>query len=154
MLKGYIDAYKVFNDQHFLDIAIKNATFIQTKQLQENGSLNHNYKNGQSTINGYLEDYATVIDAYISLYEATLNEKWLTTSKQLADYSFDHFYDSERAMFYFTSDEDQNLITRKMEIEDNVIPASNSIMAKNLFMLSHYYSNSYYLKVSKLYNFS
>ena len=149
MLKGYIDAYKVFNDQHFLDIAIKNATFIQTKQLQENGSLNHNYKNGQSTINGYLEDYATVIDAYISLYEATLNEKWLTTSKQLADYSFDHFYDSERAMFYFTSDEDQNLITRKMEIEDNVIPASNSIMAKNLFMLSHYYSNSYYLKVSK-----
>ena len=36
-----------------------------------------------------------------------------------------------------------------MEIEDNVIPASNSIMAKNLFLLSHYYSNSYYLKVSQ-----
>jgi len=52
-------------------------------------------------------------------------------------------------MFYFTSDEDKDLITRKMEIEDNVIPASNSIMAKNLFKLSHYYSNNYYLKVSK-----
>jgi len=149
MLKGYIDAYAAFNEKHFLDIAIKNATFIYTKQLQENGSLNHNYKNGKSTINGYLEDYATVIDAYIALYEITFNEVWLNTAKQLTDYTFDHFYDTEKFMFYFTSDEDANLITRKMEIEDNVIPASNSIMAKNLFKLSHYYSNNYYSKVSK-----
>lgn len=149
MLRGYIDAYTVFNEKHFLDIAVKNATFIYTKQLQENGSLNHNYKNGKSTINGYLEDYATVIDAYIALYEITFNELWLNTAKQLTDYTFDHFYDVEKSMFYFTSDEDANLITRKMEIEDNVIPASNSIMAKNLFKLSHYYSNNYYLKVSK-----
>ena len=149
MLKGYINAYTVFNEQHFLDVAIKNATFIYSKQLQANGNLNHNYKNGKSTINGYLEDYATVIDAYIALYEATFNEMWLNTAKQLTDYTFDHFYDIERAMFYFTSNEDPNLITRKMEVEDNVIPASNSIMARNLFKLSHYYSNSYYLKVSK-----
>lgn len=149
MLKGYIDAYTVFNEQHFLDVAIKNAKFIYSKQLQNNGNLNHSYKNGKSTINGYLEDYATVIEAYISLYEATFNETWLKTAKQLTDYSFDHFFDLENSMFYFTSDEDTDLITRKTEIEDNVIPASNSIMAKNLFKLSHYYSNSHYLKVSK-----
>jgi hypothetical protein len=149
MLKGYIDAYKVFDNPHFLEIAIKNATFILSKQLQENGNLNHTYKNGKSSINGYLEDYATVINAFIALYEVTLNEKWLTNAKQLTDYTFDHFFDTQNSMFYFTSDEDHNLITRKMEIEDNVIPASNSIMAKNLFLLSHYYSNSYYLKVSK-----
>ncbi len=149
MLKGYVDAYKVFNEQSFLDVAIKNATFIYSKQLNENGSLNHSYKEGKSTINGYLEDYSTVIDAFISLYEATLNEQWLSTAKQLTDYSFDHFYDTNKSMFYFTSDEDTDLIARKMEIEDNVIPASNSIMANNLFRLSHYYSNSYYLKTSK-----
>jgi len=149
MLKGYINAYTVFNEKRFLDVAVKNATFIYTKQLQENGNLNHNYKNGKSSINGYLEDYATVIDAYIALYEATFNELWLNTAKQLTDYTFDHFYDSDKVMFYFTSDKDTNLIARKMEIEDNVIPASNSIMARNLFKLSHYYSNSYYLKVSK-----
>jgi len=149
MLKGYINAYSVFKEPHFLEIAIKNATFIYTKQLQESGSLNHNYKNGKSTINGYLEDYATVIDAYISLYEATFNEMWLNTAKQLTDYTFDHFFDLERSMFYFTSDEDTDLITRKMETEDNVIAASNSIMANNLFKLSHYYSNNHYLKVSK-----
>jgi len=149
MLKGYIDAFKVFNEPHFLEVAIKNATFIYTKQLQESGNLNHSYKNGSSTINGFLEDYATVIDAYISLYEVTVNEFWLQTAKQLTDYSLDHFFNRERAMFYFTSDEDTDLITRKMEIEDNVISASNSIMANNLFKLSHYYSNSYFLKISK-----
>lgn len=149
MLKGYVDAYTAFNEERFLDTAIKNAKFIYTKQLQEHGNLNHSYKEGKSTINGYLEDYATVIDAYIALYEATLNELWLNTAKQLTDYTFDHFYDSEKHMFYFTSDEDPNLITRKMEIEDNVISSSNSIMANNLFKLSHYYSNNHYLKVSK-----
>lgn len=149
MLKGYVDAYKVFNENRFLDAAIKNALFISSKQLNDDGSLSHSYKEGKSTINGYLEDYSTVIDAFISLYEATLNERWLSTAKQLADYSFDHFFETEKSMFFFTSDEDTDLITRKMEIEDNVIPASNSIMANNLFRLSHYYSNSYYLKTSK-----
>jgi len=149
MLKGYVDAYKVFNNSHFLEIALKNAQFIVSKQLTADGGLNHSYKNGKSTINGYLEDYATVIDAFIDLYQATLNEKWLTSAKQLTDYTFDHFFDQKNHMFYFTSDKDAALITRKFEIEDNVIPASNSIMANNLFKLSHYYSNPYYLKVSK-----
>jgi hypothetical protein len=149
MLKGYVNAYAVFNEQRFLDAAIKNATFIYTKQIQEDGNLNHSYKNGKSTINAYLEDYATVIDAYISLYEVTFNETWLSAAKQLADYAFDHFFDVDRVMFYFTSNQDADLIARKMEIEDNVMPASNSIMANNLFKLGHYYSNSYYLKVSE-----
>jgi hypothetical protein len=149
MLKGYIDAYQAFDNPQFLDVALKNAQFIVSKQFTADGGLNHNYKNGKSTINGYLEDYATVIDAFIDLYQVTLNEKWLTTAKQLTDYTFDHFFDQKKHMFYFTSDKDAALITRKMDIEDNVIPASNSIMANNLFKLSHYYSNSYYLKVSK-----
>jgi uncharacterized protein YyaL (SSP411 family) len=45
----------------------------------------------------------------------------------------------EKNMFYFTSEDDPKLLTRNIEYRDNVIPASNSIMAKNLFKLSHYY---------------
>ena len=52
-------------------------------------------------------------------------------------------------MFFFTSNKDEKLITRKIETEDNVMPSSNSIMAKNLFKLSHYFDNEYYLKISK-----
>jgi len=149
MLKGYIDAYRVFNDSHFLDVALKNAKFMESSLLKEDGTLYRNFKNGKASINGYLEDYSAIIDAYISLYEVTLDEKWLQLSKNLADTSFDYFFDSTSKMFYFTSNKDTQLIARKMEIEDNVMPSSNSMMAKNLFKLSHYFDNEYYLKTSK-----
>ncbi len=144
MLKGYVDAYRVFGNEDYLASAEKNANFITNNQLRENGGLNHNYKNGKSTINGYLEDYATTIDAFITLYENTLNEKWLTISRDLANYTFDHFYDDKNKMFYFTSNEDESLVSRSIEYRDNVIPASNSIMAKNLFKLSHYFDNEHF----------
>ena len=149
MLKGYIDAYRVFNNSDYLASAEKNANFIINNQLREDGGLNHNYKNGKSTINGYLEDYATTIDAFITLYENTLDEKWLTTSRDLANYTFDHFFDEKSKMFYFTSNEDDALVSRSIEYRDNVIAGSNSIMAKNLLKLSHYFDNEAYLNTSK-----
>lgn len=149
-LKGYIDAYKAFNDPHFLDIALKNANFIEKIQLQSDGSLHRNFKNGKSNINAYLEDYATVIDAFIALHEVTLQEKWLQLAKQLTNYTFDHFYDDKSKMFFFTSDLENGLIARKMDIDDNVIPSSNSIMANNLFKLSHYFDNKTYSKTAKI----
>lgn len=148
MLKGYIDAYRVFGTKDYLDTAIKNASFIMTVQLREDGGLNHNFKNGKSTINGYLEDYATTIDAFMALYEITLNETWLKTARDLANYAFDHFFDETNHMFYFTSNEDDSLVTRNVEYRDNVIPASNSIMAKNLFKLSHYFNNEHFRKTA------
>jgi uncharacterized protein YyaL (SSP411 family) len=149
MLKGYVDAYRVFNKAEYLEIAIKNAKFLLKNQLRKDGGLFHNYKDGKSSINGYLEDYAAVIEAYTSLYEVTLNQNWLNTANSLTEYCFKHFYNKELHMFYFTSDEDKSLITRKMEINDNVIPASNSIMAKNLFKLGHYFENKTYNTTAK-----
>lgn len=149
MLKGYVDAYRVFDDVQFLNTAIKNAEFILNTQIKEDGGLYHNFKDGKSTINGYLEDYATVIDAYLSLYENTLDEKWLTASRNLANYAFDHFFNDASKMFYFTSDEDTKLVARSTEYRDNVIASSNSIMAKNLLRLSHYFDNEAYAETAK-----
>ncbi len=148
MLKGYVDAYKIFQNESYLNVAVKNARFIANNQIQPDGSLLRTYKNGRSSINGYLEDYAAVIEGYIALYEVTLDESWMNYSKKLADYAFDKFFDEEKSMFYFTSEEDQKLITRNFEYRDNVIPASNSIMAKNLFKLSHFYNTPRYGEVA------
>jgi hypothetical protein len=148
MLKGFVDAYKVFGDKHYLEVAIKNAEFIMANQHREDGGLFHNFKNGKSTINGYLEDYATTIEAFLDLYEQTLDHKWLFTARDLANYTFDHFQDGTSKMFYFTSDEDANLVSRTIEYSDNVIPASNSIMAKNLFKLAHYFDNGHFSKTA------
>lgn len=149
MLKGYVDAFLTFGNQHFLDVALANANFILDKQLRKDGGLNHSYKNGRSTINGYLEDYAFVIDAFLKLYEATFDERWLSEANALMAYSIEHFYDNDSRMFFFTSNEDPALIARKMEVNDNVIPASNSVMACNLIILSHHYDRPDYKEMSE-----
>jgi uncharacterized protein YyaL (SSP411 family) len=148
MLKGFVDAYKALNNETYLKIALQNADYILKNLWTPEGNLLHNYKNGKANINGYLEDYALVIDAFISLYEATLDEKWLFNSKQLTDYVFDYFYNENASFFTFTSSLDAPLIIKHFENEDNVIPASNSVMANNLFRLSIYFNHSYYEKVA------
>ena len=149
MLKGFVDAYKALKNEDYLKTAINNANFIIKNLWTAEGNLLHNFKNGKSTINGYLEDYCFVIESFIALYEVTLNEKWLHNAKQLTDYCFEHFYDKEEQFFSFTSKIDDALITKHFETEDNVIPASNSVMATNLFQLSIYYDNSYYEKIAR-----
>ena len=149
MLTAYIDAYKALQNENYLKIALQSAAFITTKFLSENGNLFHNYKNDKATINGYLEDYSFVIEAFINLYQVTLNEQWLHVSKQLTDYCLDHFYDEKAHFFRFTSRLDSPLIAVHFEIEDNVIPASNSVMANNLVLLSIYFNWSYYEQVAQ-----
>ncbi|WP_306353463.1 thioredoxin domain-containing protein [Flavobacterium sp. '19STA2R22 D10 B1'] len=146
MLKGHVDAYKALQNTHYLEIALRNAHFILDYLWTSEGNLLHNYKGGKSTINGYLEDYCFVIDAFIALYEVTLNEEWLQHAKQLTDYCFEHFHDNSTPFFSFTSDQDDALIAKHYEIEDNVISASNSVMANNLYKLSIYFENSFYEK--------
>ncbi len=149
MLNGYIDAYKAVQNERYLKIALQSAQFITTTFLSENGNLFHNYKNKKATINGYLEDYSFVIEAFINLYQVTLNEYWLQIAKQLTDYCFDHFYDEKSEFFRFTSVLDDSLIVQHFEIEDNVIPASNSVMANNLVVLRIYFNHSYYEKIAQ-----
>lgn len=153
MLKGYVDAYRVFGDKMYLDAALKNAEFIRKKIKSSDDKLFRNYKNEVATINGFLDDYAFTIDAFVSIYQATFDEKWLKEAKQLNSYALAHFYDQESGMFFYTSDSDPALIARKMEVTDNVIPASNSQMAKNLFVLGQYfYDDDYILKSKKMLN--
>lgn len=149
MLKGYCDAYAIFNDETFLKAALKNAKWLIKKQTKKDGSLFHTFKNGASKIDGFLDDYAFTISAYLALYEVTFDEKWLTESQKLIDYAITHFEDEKSGMFYFTSNSSGNLIARKMEINDNVIPASNSQMARVLFKFGTIVNNKSYIEKSK-----
>ena len=149
MLKGYVDAYNVFGEKLFLQAALKNANWLLKHQTKKDGSLYHTYKNGESKIDGFLDDYAFTIDAYISLYEATFNEDWLNQAQSLTDYAIQHFQDDKSGMFYYTSNASSALIARKMEINDNVIPASNSQMARVLFKLGTLLFDEDYFNTSK-----
>ena len=149
MISGYVEAYKAFNDEIFLNQAIQSGNFVYSSLIKKDGGLFHNYVNGKSKINGYLEDYATVIQASLDLYEITLDQKWIEKALNLSKYVLNNFSNNESALFYFTSKNDENLISRTIEFRDNVIPSSNSIMAKNLFRLYHYFDIKEYYEMAK-----
>jgi hypothetical protein len=148
MVKGLIDAYHAFGERDFLDLAIKNASFIQGEMISD-GVLQRSHRKGDEKIFGYLEDYALVIEAYFALYQATFDEQWLKLSVQLTDYAIGNFYDRDEELFFFTDKDSEALIARKKEIFDNVIPASNSVMAQNLYWLGHLLERDDYRDISK-----
>ncbi len=149
MISGLAKAYQVFGEDKFLEAAVKNAEFILSQQTTKEGKLLHSYKNGTSKLNGFLEDYCFVIEAYIDLYQSTFEEKWLERAKDLTDIVIEDFYNDERGMFYFTEKAATGLVARKMELNDNVIPASNSSMAKSLNNLGLLFDNNAYIKISE-----
>ena len=135
MLKGLVDAHRYLQNERYLTLAINNARFIEKEMVKGDGTLYRNHKNGESTINAFLDDYATVIEGYLSLYEVTFDQQWLSRAKELTNTAISHFKDGESGMFFYTSNQDDDLIRRSIEVNDNVISASNSIMAINLLKL-------------------
>jgi uncharacterized protein YyaL (SSP411 family) len=147
MLKAYVDAYAALGTTSYLAAAEKNAQFLMQKLGALEGHLWHSYKNEMAKIEGFLEDYAFTIEAFISLYQVTLHEEYLQIAKQLTDYCFEQFYDEHQQFFAFTSRNAAPLIAPHYEVEDNVIPAANSVMANNLHVLGVLYHNPYYEKI-------
>ena len=138
MISGLASAYQATGDQQFLDKALKAAEFIRDEMTSEEGHFWRNYKDGQKTINAFLDDHANYTKACIDLYESTFDEQWLNVARDRTAYVIEHFSDEEGVYFFFTSDLDPPLVTRKKELIDNVVPASNSVMANNLHKLSLY----------------
>ncbi|RBQ02901.1 thioredoxin domain-containing protein [Pedobacter miscanthi] len=136
MIKALADAATILNHNLYYERASAAASFILNNLKSEKGRLYRNYKNGKASITGFLDDYAFFIEALIALYEYDFDEKWLDEAKLLTDYVIANFSDADSPMFFYTSAESEDLIARKHEVMDNVIPASNSTMAQNLAKLA------------------
>ncbi|MBI1228015.1 MAG: DUF255 domain-containing protein [Bacteroidetes bacterium] len=149
MVKGYVDAYRAIENQKWLSAALRNGQLTLDKIMQPDHSLRRNYKDGKAVINAFLDDYAITAEAFTALYQVTFDEKWLNAARDLTDYAFEHFYDEKTGFFFYTSDLDPPLVARKIETEDNVIPASNSLMANNLYVLGEYFYDEKYRKTAQ-----
>jgi len=130
MLTGLCDAYQATRNDKFLKLAQQNAEFLKT--LIKEGKL-HRFPNDD--MEGFLEDYAAVIQGFITYYQTDFDQAYLEAAHALTQRVMEAFYDEKEGYFYFTSDGADDLIARKKEIFDNVIPSSNSMMARNLFYL-------------------
>lgn len=134
-ISGLTHCYTAFGKKEYLELAVKNARFLKEK-LFHNGQLLHSYKDNKAKINGFLEDYALVTEAFITLFESTGNKEWLDDAARLTEITLTHFYDEDKVIFGFTPAGQTDMVTRTYEVHDNVIPSSNSVMARNLYRLS------------------
>ena len=135
MSAGLIQAYHATGEKRMLELALNNLKFIQTKMIVR-GILHRSYKNGQAYTPAFLEDYAAVIRAALMAYEATGIVSWLDFAQKLTDFCLEQFYDESDGFFFFNNPKAEKLIANKKELFDNVIPASNSVMARNLHRLA------------------
>lgn len=147
MVSGLGDAYEALGDEKYKKDALRTGEFIWS-QMWDGAHLKRNFKNGKASINGFSEDYAATIQAFIKLYQITFDEEWLNRANTLMEVSFKNFFNHDNGLFNFKSSEDSNLYISKSTIDDNVIPSSNSMMALNLYYLGHYMYNEGYLKQS------
>jgi uncharacterized protein YyaL (SSP411 family) len=135
MIRSFAEASRAFDRNDYLKIAIRNADFLLTK-LRRDGRLLRTHKDGESKLNGYLEDYAYVVDGLLALYEASFDPRWFEEAQALAGIMIAQFWDDEAGGFFFTSADHEKLITRSKDFYDNAIPSGNSAAAAALTRLA------------------
>lgn len=154
MLSGYVNAYKAIRNENYLNRAINTARFLEKHMITETGLLYRVFMDGKVSTEAFLDDYAILAEAFIDLYEVTFDPHWLTLSKLLIHYVWNHFGDEQNRLFYYTSDQAEGLIARKHEITDNVIPSSNSILANVLYKSGILFENTDYTRRAETMLFS
>ena len=136
MISAFVKGYRISDDSKYLNIAITATNFLQ-KQFEKNGTLNRVFKDGESKLNGYLDDYAYFANAVVDVFEITGNPEYLNFAKILADYMIEHFWDEKSDNFFFTSDNHEKLIMRPKSNYDLSMPSGNSVAAHALLRLNH-----------------
>ncbi|MFO7997900.1 MAG: thioredoxin domain-containing protein [Bacteroidales bacterium] len=137
MIQALSDAYAAFGEQTFLDRAMHAARFILANAVGADGRLFRKLDGKQASIDGFLDDYALMIQSLIRLFEVSMLEAFILPARALTEYVLEHFSASGTSLFCFSSDGGESLAAPAYEIHDNVIPASNSVMATNLFVLAN-----------------
>ena len=136
MISALADAAAAFDDTAYRDAAVACADFLVTRMRDEDGRLLRTYNRGQARLRAVLEDHAFLLEALLTLYEATFDPRWFAEAQALADTIIERFSDRENGGFFSTAEDHEQLITRRKDIEDNPIPAGQSAATLGLLRLA------------------
>lgn len=142
LISSFVKACIVFEDDMFLKSAINCYDFIMENLFIDN-KLFHVWKDNRSYTNGFVDDYAFLINASLELYKATLDENYLLNSINFDNVLYNEFWDNEKGGYFFTSKNDDNIVRTKI-LFDGAIPSGNSVQLLNLIKLYHYTGNPFY----------
>jgi len=150
MLNAVSKAAYVLQDKIYRQLAEKNFQFIITNfKKSDSFELQHTFKNGIAKYPAFLDDYAYLIEACISIYEITFDTGYLLNAQGWCNYVIEYFNDEESKYFFFTNKMQDDIIVRKKEIYDGAVPSGNAVMALNLFKLSVIFDRANWRKRSE-----
>jgi len=146
MISGFAKGYSITGDGKYLRAARNAVNFIETKVATGDGRLQRTFKDGQSKLNAYLDDYAFYVSSLIDLFAVESKQEYLETAIKYTDFMLGHFWDDKEGSLFFTSYDHEKLIVRTKNFYDLAIPSGNSVAAANLLKLYHYTQNNGYLE--------
>src|SRR5438128_5725158 len=133
--RALADAGAALRRADYVAAPMANADFILTEMRDGDGRLVRTWKDGQAKLKAYLEDYAMVAAALVSLYEATFQRRWLDEARRLADDILRLFWDDAIEGFYDTGSDHERLIVRPRNLSDNAVPSGSSVAIETLLRL-------------------
>jgi len=149
LASGFVKAFEALNEDKYKQKAIDLIDFLTNKMINEERQLMRSFKNDQANIKGFLDDYAFLIKALIDVYQISFNINYLHKANKLTAYVVQEFYDDEVNLFKYQSKITDQLITENYEVDDNVIPSSNAVMAENLIDMAAYFNKSIYQEMAQ-----
>jgi len=149
MITAFASGYMVLHGKDYLSAATHAAEFLWANMWADSGCLLRIHKEGESKINGCLEDYAYFLEGLITLYEASLDRVWIERANQIADKMVDEFYDEESAGFFMTGRSAEVLVARLKNAADEAIPSANAIATLSLLKLGQFTGNKQYIATAE-----
>ncbi len=134
MLAALAEGSRVLKDLRYLRAAEAAAGFLLDTMRSESGRLMHTCKDGRAKLNGYLDDYANLLDGLTRLFEVSGTARWIESAGQLAEVMLDEFADGAGG-FYYTGKSHEALIARTQELYDNATPSGTAMAATALLRL-------------------
>lgn len=149
MCTAYARAYTALGEEKYRQTAVRNLEFMLNKfRKGDSSAFFHTYKyvagKDQVQYDAFLDDYAYLIEALLQVFSITQEKRYLSLASDLCAHTIANFLDWERNLFYFTSQSQNDLVLRKIELYDNALPAGNSTMAMNLRQLGLLLGNAEY----------
>ena len=135
MISALAEAGAALGREDYVEAAVGCASFVLTDLRDGDGRLLRSWKDGRAQLDAYLEDHAFLLEALISLYEATGDPRWYGEATALAGVLIERFSDPERGGFFTTASDHEPLAARRKDLEDSPIPSGNSAAAFGLLRL-------------------
>ncbi len=133
-LAAFAEAARALGREDYRRIAERNADFLLTHLRRPDGRLGHVWKDGQVRVEGFLDDYAHLIDGLLELYRTTFDPRWYSAARELAETMIAHF--AAPVGFYDTADDHEPLVVRPRNLQDNAVPSGNGMAAWVLLRLA------------------